>query len=74
MRWLGKRRSEYGIQVRDDLSMDRADFDQPLPPVTRNELLVRLGVADDETPIITAQPRSVDVVTPAAVAPAALAA
>ena len=68
MRWLGKHHSEYGIQVRDDLSTDRADFDQPLPPVTRNELMTRLGVADDETPVITAHPRRVEIEAPAALA------
>lgn len=48
MRWPRSRREELAIQVTDDLARWRSDFDEPLPPVTRNELLRRLGMDVDD--------------------------
>lgn len=48
MRWPKGRRAGGVIEIRDDLALWRSDFDEPLPPVTRNELLHRLGLEADE--------------------------
>ena len=48
MRWPRGRRAGGAIEIRDDLALWRSDFDEPLPPVTRSELLHRLGLEADE--------------------------
>jgi hypothetical protein len=58
MRWPRSHRDGAVIEIRDDVARWRSDFDEPLPPVTRNELRHRLGLESDEvTSIQTAASR-----------------
>jgi hypothetical protein len=56
MRWPRGRRAQGAIEIRDDLALWRSDFDEPLPPVTRNELLTRLGLEAEETEAVLSVP------------------
>jgi hypothetical protein len=56
MRLPRANRAKGAIQIKDDLALWRSDFDEPLPPVTRNELLTRLGLEAEETESVYAAP------------------
>ena len=51
MKLPGLRGSDQAIKVREEPHDSRSDFQDPLPPVTRHELLTRLGM-DDEPEIV----------------------
>lgn len=68
MRWPRGRRAGGAIEIRDDLALWRSDFDEPLPPVTRNELRHRLGLELEETETVRSVSRRMPDVKAAAAA------
>lgn len=50
MKWPRFRRAAPAVEVRDDLVQWRLDIAEPLPAITRGELLTRLWIDEDTTP------------------------